>query len=355
MGYRARRFDAAADKEALFALWRESLSDRGIASKLEARFQWLYGRTLAQHTFLAVDDASGAVVGCTSLLPHEVSVDGELVRTAIAVDLATAPGHRVAGPAVTMQRASVEALARGEVAGARFAFGYPNDGALPVVKRVGYKPVAHTAQAVKPARTGYKLRERVPAPFVAPLALVADRALAVFDHARLARTLFPHRFEAIATPDARFDALYERVRARVRVLGDRRGAFLAWRYGACPTRRYAIHGLTSRDGAHLHAYAIHTVDGATAIVVDALAESDAASAALFVHLASRLRAEGVDSLFLSYVGAPALAASLEAAGFFPRGEDRTFAAYVPSDAPSTLRDAVLTAAHWRIFDGELDI
>jgi hypothetical protein len=355
MAYRARRFDPATDKDALFALWRESLSDRGIAAKLDERFRWLYGRDSAQQTFLAVDDASGAVVGCTSLLPHVVSVDGALVRTAIAVDLATAPGHRVAGPAVTMQRASVEALARGEVAGARFSFGYPNDGAMPVVKRVGYKAIAKTSYAVKPSRTGYKLRERVPAPLLAPLAFVADRALAAVDHARLARRPFPHRFEAVTRFDARFDALFERMRAKTRVLGDRRGDFLAWRYAACPTRAYATHAVTSRDGERILAYAVHAVEDATAIVVDVLAESDAAASALFVHLASRLRGDGIDSLFASYVGAPHLAHTFDQAGFFQRGESRTFAAYVPVDAPSTLRDAVLCADHWRIFDGELDI
>jgi hypothetical protein len=357
MGYRARRFDPAGDREALFALWRESLSDPSIAGKLEARYRWLYEADPARalHTFVVVDDGSGAVVGCTSLLPHVVSVDGALVPTAIAVDLATAPGHRVAGPAVTMQRASVEAVARGEVAGARFCFGYPNDGALPVLKRVGYKPVAKTSHAVKPARTGYKLRGRVPPALALPLAFVADRALAVADHARLLRAPLAHRFEETRSFDARFDALFDRVRAEVRVLGDRRGAFLAWRYGACPTRAYRAHAVTNLGGDRLLAYAVHAVEGTTAVLVDHLAEGEASASALFVRLASQLRGEGVDSIFAAWAGDASLATRFDRAGFFLRGEDRTFAAFVPGGEGSPLRDAVLTATSWRTFDGELDI
>jgi hypothetical protein len=357
MGYHARRFDPATDRSALLALWRGSMSDPSIAAKVEDRYRWLYegAPDRALRTFVVVEDGSRAVVGCTSLLPHVVSIDGELVRTAIAVDLVTAPGHRVAGPAVTMQRASVDAVARGEVAEARFCFGYPNDGALPVVKRVGYKSIAKTSHAVKPVRTGYKLRERVPAPLVAPLAFCADRALALLDHARLAQSPFAHRFAEVHGFDARFDDLFDRMRARTRVLGDRRGAFLAWRYGGCPTRAYRTHAVTTWSGDRVLAYAIHALEGRTAVLVDHLAESEAAAAALFVRLSSRLRGEGADSLFAAWAGDASLATCFERAGFFYRGEDRTFAAFVPANEGPSLREAVLSAPSWRIFDGELDI
>lgn len=358
MGYRARPFDASRDRSSLLDLWRENLSDRSLVAQLDARFHWLYEADAvhALRTYLVVDDTSEVVVGCSSLLPHHVSVDGTLLPASIGVDLAIAKGHRTAGPAVVLQRAVVNAVTAGERGAGAFCFSYPNDGALPVVKRVGYKPVAVTAHAVKPARTGYKLDARVPlAALRKPLAFLGDLALGALDRTRLVRAPLPHRAHVLARADERFDALFHEVRKRIRVLGDRRAGFLNWRYVGCPTRAHTFVGITDRSERSLLAYAIIAVDGSTAILLDFLAMDDAATIALFVHVAAHARARNLDSIYASYVAAPSLTAVLEQSGFFPRGADRTFITYVPSHASKALHDAVETADHWQILDGELDL
>ena len=358
MGYRARRFEPDADREALLALWQGNLSDRSLAPRLEARYRWLYEShpLHALRTFLVVDETSGAVVECSSLVPHTVSVDGVLVPAAIGVDLATAAGHRVAGPAVTMQRAAVEAVGQGLLGAGAFSFAYPNDGALPVVKRVGYKVVAKTSHAVKPVRTAYKLRAklRVDA-LVAPAALAGDFVLRALDWARLAAARGGDRPEVVAVPDGRFDRLYDTVRERVPILGDRRSDFLTWRYVSCPTKAYTIFALFDHRTDDLRAYAIYAIDGRTAIIADALATDDRVLTTLFVRLAIHLRDGPVDSLFASFAGDEALARALVGAGFFPRGEDRTFVLFVPPSVPEARRSKLASGAGWRIFDGELDI
>jgi hypothetical protein len=359
MGYRARPFVAAQDREALLGLWRENLSDKSLAAKLDARFRWLYeaSPTHALRTFLVVDDATNAVLGCSSLLPHAVSVDGKLVSAAIGVDLAVAKGHRIAGPAVVLQRAVVNAIAAQEdpKLGA-FCFSYPNDGALPIVKRVGYKPVAVTAHAVKPARTGYKLDAKIPFPALRkPAAFLGDRALAAWDLTRLARAPVAHRVEVLAHADERFDALYNELRERIPVLGDRRSAFLNWRYVSCPTRAHTLLAISDRAGARVLAYAVVTPDANTAVLVDFLARDDASAVALFVHLSAHVRAQRLDSIYASYVASPELTDTLVRAGFYPRGAERTFIAYPSPHAPSAVAARILDASAWQIFDGELDL
>jgi hypothetical protein len=354
VGYSARPFDEARDRAALLGLWGATLSDRSLTAKLEARYRWLYGgaREHRLRTFLVVDDTTGEVIGCSSLVPHAVSVAGVLRPAGIGVDLAIAKGHRVAGPAVVLQRAVVEAVARGELGEGAFCFAYPNDGALPVVKRVGYRVVAKTSHAVKPVRTGYKLAPRLPSPaLAAPLARAGDFALALLDRGRLLRAPLLHRGEIFPHPDERFDALFDRVRRTVPVLGDRRAAFLDWRYAQCPTREHLIVGVTSRDGRELLSYAIVAFDGATAVLVDTLAASEAASVATFTRLATELRRRACDSIFASFVGPGHLVVTLRASGFFPRGEERSMVVYAPHGAP----EAVTDAARWHIFDGELDL
>ncbi len=358
MAYLARPFDASRDREALLSLWRENLSDRSLDDKLEARFRWLYEEhaTHALRTFLVVDGATDEVVGCSSLLPHTLSVDGTLTPASIGVDLAITKKHRIAGPAVLLQRAVVSAVSAHEPGTGAFCFAYPNDGALPIVKRVGYKPIAVTSHGVKPVRTGYKIAPKVPfAALKAPASFLGDIALAALDRARLLRAPLLHRARSVPRADERFDALFDDVRRRVRVLGDRRSAFLNWRYTACPTRAHTLFAIFDRSETHLLAYAIYTVDGHTAVLVDCLAADEASTTALFVHLASHARALGLDSIYASYVAAPAFTASLAVSGFFPRGAARQLIAFIPPDAPEPLRSTLADGAHWQILDGELDL
>lgn len=353
MGYSARPYDAARDRESLLRLWGETLSDRSLHAKLEARHRWLYEGSPERRlrTFLVVDDRDGTVIGCSSLVPHTVSVEGVLVPAGIGVDLAIAPGHRVAGPAVVLQRAVVDAVARGELGAGAFCFAYPNDGALPVVKRVGYRVVAPTAHAVKPVRTGYKLAERVPSPLLRPVSAMADLGLALVDRARLLRHPIGHRGEIFTSPDPRFDALYDRVRREVPVLGDRRAAFLEWRYVQCPTREHLLTGVTGSSGRELLGYTIVAFEGRTAVLLDHLAVSRSAAVAAFAQLARTLREREVDSIFASFVGHPRLAEVLAAAGFFARGADRSMVAFAAPGASPPIHDP----SRWQIFDGELDL
>ncbi len=354
MGYTARPYDEARDRESLLRLWEATLSDHSLRAKLDARYQWLYGGPAVRRlrTFLVLDDATGEVIGCSSLVPHTVSVAGELRPAAIGVDLAIAQGHRVAGPAVILQRAVVEAVARGEFGEGAFCFAYPNDGALPVVKRVGYRAVAKTAHAVKPVRTGYKLAPRLPSPvLVPPLAKAGDLALALLDRARLLRSPTLHKAEVVTRPDARFDALFERMRRELPILGDRRAAFLDWRYVQCPTREHLFIAVTTRSGLELLGYAIVACDNQTAVLVDHLAVDAAATVATFTHLATELRGRGFDSVFASFLGGASLASALRTSGFFERGIDRSMVVFAPPGTPQlcTEPDA------WQIFDGELDL
>lgn len=353
MGYFARPYDASRDREALLRLWGETLSDRSLRASLDARYQWLYEGVPERRlrTFLVVDDRDGAVVGCSSLVPHAVSVDGALVPAGVGVDLAIATGHRVAGPAVVLQRAVVDAVARGDLGPGAFCFAYPNDGALPVVKRVGYRVVGKTSHAVKPVRSAYKLADRVPAPLLRAVAALTDAGLALVDRARLLRDPIRHRGEIFTSPDARFDALYDRVRREIALLGDRREAFLEWRYFRCPTREHLVVGVTEPSGRELLAYAIVAFDGRTAVLVDHLALNQAAAVAAFAHLARVLRDREVDSIFASFVGAARVAEDLDAGGFFARGADRSMVLFATPDAVRP----PYTAERWQIFDGELDL
>src|SRR6185437_6259627 len=99
------------DRGSLLALQAELFQSGGAGkgrAELEQRFDWLYqdnphGKAV---TWVAVDDASGQVVGTTSFFPRLLALDGGTVRGALGGDGYVLPRFRRLGIGTAMHRAS---------------------------------------------------------------------------------------------------------------------------------------------------------------------------------------------------------------------------------------------------------
>lgn len=356
MGYIARRFDLERDAEALAKLWRENMSDASISSVVEQRMNWLYRENPLgpAATWLVADDVTSEVVGCASLYPRDVWVKGRRMRAGIGIDLAAKKEHRVAGPAVMLQRAITK---QHQEAGFEFAYTYPNKGSLPVLKRVGFNVVAEASHWVKPVRTGYKLSEYVPIPAVVrAAALFLDRGLGLADRRHILAGRGLYEGSLVDAADGRFDELWERARGAYSIVGDKSAAYLNWRYTTCKTANYRYFCLTERATGRLAGFAIFTVRDNKAFVADAFCQDqDVALSHLFVKLASRARHSKVDSLFVAYAGAESFTRRLHELNFVRREFSRALVVSAAKDMPEELRASLLDKESWFLFDGELDL
>ncbi len=166
----------ARDHDTVLGLWRGNL---GQDARMTAKYEWFYlrcphGEPLMQ---LLLDVAGQAHVGTASAGRRRLEWRGRELRAGVLVDLAVLPQHRSLGPALMLQQGLIAAA--GEALDV--LYGFPNQKAAPVFKRLGY---AQPAQLVRYARVlrhaGY-LRERVPR-WLAPAAgWLADRVVACRD------------------------------------------------------------------------------------------------------------------------------------------------------------------------------
>ena len=80
MGYRADPM-CSEDRQALFEIWSQNMSDPGIAEVTAPRFRWLYEQNPAgtATTWLGVERESDTIIGCGSFVPRRILVDGELL------------------------------------------------------------------------------------------------------------------------------------------------------------------------------------------------------------------------------------------------------------------------------------
>ena len=365
MAYGTRLLRLDEHREALAALWRENMSDARIGDVVPERIRWLYERNPAGSaiTWLGVVTGSESVVGCGTVFPRRVLVDGLLVSAGVLADFAVTKTHRVAGAALAIQRA----VAKGSFpAGVQFLYGYPNAKSVAIFERLGYRRVGESTFWVKPLRSAYKVRERVQSPvFAGALSTVldggldvADKALALVHRARRRVRGDNASYETVEVEraDARFDDLWTRARTAFSVMGEKTAAYLNWRYTDFTTRRHDFFCLLDRATGQLCAYAVYSVHEDKALIADLFGERlDVTATELLLRLSQHLRRKGVSSLMFSYLGPDDFGETLKASGFLRRPGARSMIAYVDSSSPEGLRRAVFDRDAWFMIDGELDI
>jgi hypothetical protein len=355
-------------RDALARVWADNMGDPRIAGKIGERMEWLYERNPSgpARTWLGLSPAA-QVIGCGSLFPRRMWLGERMVHGGVLADFAVDRQHRLAGPAITIQRAIVKGS---RDSGFDFVYGWPNAKSVAVVKRVGYAAIGETKSWVKPLRTERKLGE-VLAPGLARVsprlerfapaaarvgAPLLNRALWANDWRMLAPRLVDVRTEIVERADRRFDELWQRGRAAMPyVTGERTSAYLNWRYAEFTTARYRFLVLVERRSGRLTGYVAWHVRGDAAFVADLFCDGLEWVDELLIACAIAVRKDGVRSLSLSYVGTEAFTSRLRRLGFFPRGGDRPIIVYLDPAADQGLKQAVIDPARWFMFDGELDI
>lgn len=365
MAYGTLPFRLEAHREALSALWRENMSDPRIGDVVPERIRWLYERNPAGAalTWLGVVAGDGSIVGCASIFPRHMYVNGERVSGGVLADFAVTKNHRVAGAAIAIQRA----VAKGSLpAGVDFLYGYPNGKSDVIFKRLGYHFIGESSFWVKPIRSTYKLRERIRHPIAlrAASAVVdaglsfADRGLTVAHGAlrRLQGESDVWVTEDLDSADARFDALWERARQRYAIMGEKTSSYLNWRYTEFTTAKHRFFCLVHPRTRKLYGYVAYAVADGKANVADLFCEHrDTQSKALLLGLARHLRTRDVQSLVFSYLGPESFGEELESIGFIRRPGVRSMVAYIDAKGSEMLRGVVFDKDAWFIIDGELDI
>ena len=333
------------------ALHRRIWPDAEIAD--EAYHRWQYqenpaGPALA--TF-ARDRATGELAGQFGALPLRMWVDGEERLAALALNVATDEAHRGQGVFVSLGHAADERMAQ---AGARLAWALPNDNSFPgFVRRLGYTHIGDVPLLVRPVNVQALVRKRLPAPGLDVLAAALGRPFAR-PLPKAARPVEGVRIEAVESFDARFDALWARLRGRQRVMVLRDARYLDWRFHGVPLRRY--HTLLALADGEPQGYAVlrtgEIAGMAAGLVVDVVVLREDAGRALVSEALAWFAGHDLDllaSLMLPHAPEYRL---LRGAGFRPLPR-----ALLPQRFRVVARDgaAFLDLRNWFLTMGDYDV
>jgi hypothetical protein len=355
MSYAAVPLRLEEHRRDLVRLWTESMEDPRIARVVDDRMRWFYDENPygAAKTFLTVQSPGDGVVGCGSFYPRDTFVQGRRVKAAILAEFAVHKDHRVAGAAVTVQRAVASESAPN---GIELLYGYPNKAGVQVFQRVGHKIIGEIGYWAKPLRSAYKLREFVQSPLLAEAAGAAADALFWADDLRLlAPQALAYRTEITRVADRRFDDLWQRAQPPRFITGERSAAYLNWRYARFTTAEYSFFCLIERKTGRLAGYIAYVIDDRKVTVSDLFCDDlERTAAPLLLRFALRMRLAGMNFISLSYIGSPLFEKQLEALNFMRASGSRPLVVYAKG-VPEDLKEEVMNKDRWFMIDGELDI
>jgi hypothetical protein len=300
MSYRTVLTDVLEAREPLMRLWSENLQVRG---DLDQKLRWFYldapsGRGEA---FLLRTDAE--VVGCAGLNARELYFRGQRARAALLADFVVDKKHRSALPALTLQRA----VKRHTDGAYDLSYGLPNDGAVAVLKRVGYHELGRMARFVRVLRSAAFLTRRYKRPLVGRAAsLVVDPASIGVTATRSLRARLRMRLEWLDDFDDRFDRLWDAWQPREMIACKRSSQFLRWRFARKPSESHHIAALVMRRSHELAAYAVIRNDTGEAEIADLFGRDIASLDALLAQLVPALYVRGYTSVSFRYLGHPQL-------------------------------------------------
>ncbi len=369
VSYTVERVAPADVRAELERLWDGNLQvEGGVARK----FEWLYrdAPERADAVFLLGAEAGGEArrwVGTAGVAVRRVSVLGRERRAGLLADLAVDRDHRSVGPALSL----VRAVKQWTLSTHDLAYGFPNQHAQGVFKRVGYHTlgsIGRWARVLRHAGYASRVKEaelpRVPAtvkraveraaevPALAALAgrtvdvvRLMQRAPSALQAARAVKLAF------VDGPDERIDQLWESARGDYGVVGVRSSRLLRWRFAWGDRVKLAL--ATARDGGAPRAYAVIEQDDDTAHVRDVFGHPDAVGTLLDL-LVPALYPRGAASVSVRYLGAPWLVEALEARGFVRRPGERMIAVGVGDALPPEERAAVTDVARWHLTDLDED-
>jgi hypothetical protein len=333
-----------ADRESVIAIvsrmWGEDIS---------ARYRWLYlanphGRAL---TWLAIEQASGDVVGCTSIFPRKVMVDGVERLGSIGGDCYIDPRARRRGLATALHRISLQEMRQHRI---DFMYGPPNPNNFAALIKAGSHGVTQFKRFVRPLQGSSVYRfafDRTPSKLEARLAglpiKLLDRVTKV-DASGL-------RLEPVSHFSAEFDTLFEQADTSTGVVLQRDSDYLNWHYLQGTARKQQPFAIRLDDRL-VGLTALEFADDQAAIVeLFTIGDMKLLDAALQLLL-SKAAEMGCAILEISCTASGLAASRLQRLGFMGRSE-RGFQVAVADDDPQAT--TLLNAESWNFLAADQDM
>jgi hypothetical protein len=320
---------------------------------VQARYDWLYrenphGRAL---TWLALDPATGEAVGCTSVFPRRVVVEGIERVGSMGGDCYIEPAVRRRGLATKLH---VRSFADMRGRGVDFMYGPPVPNNLAALLKAGSKVVTNFKRWSRPL-TGRGAYEAMLGSSPSDLeARLTGWPIMLFDKITRVETggLALQQIDGFG-PE--FDDMFHRSAASHKIVCVRDRAFLAWRYLSSPARLQTPFAV-KRHGELTGFVALEFSSGHASIVDLFCAEDPNLVDAILQLVLDQCVSAGYSGIEISLTSECLTARRLRRFGFIGRDE-RGFQVAISAQGGQDRQAAILScpkAWHFTMADKDMD-
>lgn len=322
-----------------------------------ARYEWLYASN--PHGFakswIAVEQETSRVVGCTSFFPRKVLIDGVTHVAALGGDAFVEPYARRRGLAKALHGASMATYQQGD---AEFMYGPPYDANLQALIKAGAHFIGRLENCVR--ILSMPALHRIPAYYRAarPTGRDLTKLLTHLPRILLKQSSAPKGSAVPVTLvpveqfDGEFERFFEECATGYRVLGVRDPEYLNWRYLASPRRRQVP--FAARSSGKLMGIAVLEFFRDRAEIIDLFTfPQDEYLDGVLNALIAKARKKGCCVLTATCMSGSLLSRHLRSRGFRPaESEGFQIAMTGNHPAPAELLDPA--AWHYTLADGDMD-
>jgi GNAT superfamily N-acetyltransferase len=306
-----READVDTEKEALTDFLSKYLSPDANSK----RYEWLYRQNPAgkARIWTAHNSDNQEMIGISAAFPKKMYHDGKIAHGYVLGDFCIHPEHRSLGPAIALQRATLEAVSK---EGPGFVLDFPSTSMLAIYKRLGIGVTMSMPRYAKPLRANRQMQARIPSRAAAStLAAAANLALRAGDiqWKRDSRWTIAEETQPCGEEFTIADQDWS---SSLKNCGARSAEYMNWRFLQHPQQRY--HLLTARKDAKLCGFLIYQISEEDGTVVDLYAEENSVYKALLHETIAIMRREHIHTISAPFLATHACGELLEDCGFQPR-------------------------------------
>lgn len=345
MAYKVVEADLSKDKEEIINLWRRNFPG---SSRPEKRFDWIFGQNPygPAKCWLLMSEKDHAFVGCATLIPRRIYINGTHVMVGIVADTVMDQRHRTMGPSLMLQRAAISEFEKGNV---KFIIGFPNKLSEAVNIRAGYKIMGNYVRMVKVFRSEKKLGELTNTHLSKIISPIIDFGLNLDKYFRKrGDKLEKVSFEEVESFDDRFDELWERFSKEDLVIGERSRLYLNWRYTQYPYGDFKVF-CARNERNNLLGYIVFRMDNNEVFISDIF--SHKLNDVILYNFLERFRNEHVDSTAIGLVDNDYFVKLFKRSVFLKRENIGNIVLYCDGD----LRKLLGNPLNWYLFYGDTDV
>ena len=309
------------------------LLEKNFNQALDKRYAWIYeGNPVGPATcLLAKETKQGLFIGVQALFPRKVFINGKSYNAALGGDFAVNKEHRVIAPALLLQNAVISQCNEGNF---DFLYGFPNKESQAVNKMLGLE-MFDVLRMTKPLKSYYYLKRRLDFPKAARI-LSGPIDLLIKLHSKESRYRGYNGLTSniLSYFDERFDDLWNKVSPQISIIGERSSSYLNWRYIRSPYHEHHVFSLEEKSNGNIHGYIVFHVDENITNIDDLLSvDMNETLDSLLSEFILLQRKEGIDSVSISYAGAPSIVRKLQDFGFSIRDKEDKIIFYIPPNSP----------------------